>query len=664
MSFFTTVLRMLLQISVFCTDVYSLKNVELTLEPSIVELDQNCTLICTYDLEDVPLYTVSWYRGIKEFYRYTPNETPSIKVFKTPGINVDEDQSNSTQVVLRKVEFNLSGNFTCEVTTEKAFSTRQDIKVMKVVQLPEDAPTIKVSTEPLDYGDELIANCMSPPSRPPALLKLTLNNKTVARTDPFLVKQMSQELSWSDLFLNLTLTAEHFRTGRLILRCEARIEDIYHKYAELKLNTARDPIPERVSAFDSSHSIRSMAIVNFVFDMDDNNLPGSSKRARYTVPDFEETVLKWAEEDYSCDEDDDVDDGDFILSEHYSEILFHSSVYICHRMNYYEKEQARLLRLLAEYEAEEEDGGELLSSEESDADENVSEQDVQCDMDIDEEVEQSSDVEPEEEPDGHRNPSLFGNIMDITDEILTSFLCGFCRDLMHPPMKLCVYSHAYCKKCNNNYKVCPICSRKKSQARNFALERAYELFKFPCNYRNEGCEFVGKGFEVKEHISSCSFIALDCPLNSLKCKWHGKISELFQHFNYKHPKHAVKLKLSSTMLRVYTRVLPSTFSQVIIQAHSELFLFTWSTNANRSAIKWSLVYLGSKENAERFYYTIEFCNPIEKSKLILMEAECQALTDYNAGIKIKSEVFSNQEYLNQMVKDIKFFYIINIKQKL
>ncbi|KAK4887815.1 hypothetical protein RN001_004086 [Aquatica leii] len=89
-------------------------------------------------------------------------------------------------------------------------------------------------------------------------------------------------------------------------------------------------------------------------------------------------------------------------------LLFHSSVYICHRMSYYEKEQARLLRLLAEYEAEEEDGGELPSSEESDADENVSEQDVQCDMDIEEEVEQSSDVEPEEEPDGHRNPSVFG----------------------------------------------------------------------------------------------------------------------------------------------------------------------------------------------------------------------------------------------------------------
>ncbi|KAF5281592.1 hypothetical protein FQA39_LY17764 [Lamprigera yunnana] len=246
-------------------DVYSLRDVELSIEPPTVERSSNCTLICTYDLEGVPLYMVSWYRGIKEFYRYTPNETPSIKVFKTTGINVDEDQSNSTQVVLYKVEFNLSGNFTCEVTTEKAFSTRQDIKAMKVVQLPDNPPTIKVGTEPLDYGDELIANCMSPPSIPPAMLKFVLNNKTVARTDPFLIKQMSEELSWSDLFLNLTLTAEHFRIGRLILRCEARIENIYHKYAELKLSTARDPIPERVSAFDSSHSIKSINMIRLLF---------------------------------------------------------------------------------------------------------------------------------------------------------------------------------------------------------------------------------------------------------------------------------------------------------------------------------------------------------------------------------------------------------------
>lgn len=56
--------------------------------------------------------------------------------------------------------------------------------------------------------------------------------------------------------------------------------------------------------------------------MGDNNLPGPSKRVRYNDPDFEDTILKWTEEDYSCDsfdEEDDVADTDFILSEHDSE---------------------------------------------------------------------------------------------------------------------------------------------------------------------------------------------------------------------------------------------------------------------------------------------------------------------------------------------------------
>lgn len=46
------------------------------------------------------------------------------------------------------------------------------------------------------------------------------------------------------------------------------------------------------------------------------------KRVRYGDPDFEETILKWAEEEYSSDfneEDDDVSDSEAIISEHDSE---------------------------------------------------------------------------------------------------------------------------------------------------------------------------------------------------------------------------------------------------------------------------------------------------------------------------------------------------------
>lgn len=47
------------------------------------------TLQCIYDLEGEPLYTVKWYKGPNEFYRYIPKELPNTQIFPVSGINVD-----------------------------------------------------------------------------------------------------------------------------------------------------------------------------------------------------------------------------------------------------------------------------------------------------------------------------------------------------------------------------------------------------------------------------------------------------------------------------------------------------------------------------------------------------------------------------------------------
>lgn len=69
--------------------MYTLKDVVLEIEPRVVHLGEEATLRCTYDVEEDPLYTVKWYRGHHEFYRYTPSEHPSTKVFPFNGVNVD-----------------------------------------------------------------------------------------------------------------------------------------------------------------------------------------------------------------------------------------------------------------------------------------------------------------------------------------------------------------------------------------------------------------------------------------------------------------------------------------------------------------------------------------------------------------------------------------------
>lgn len=63
--------------------------VGLQVDPPSVSRGQSATFICTYDLQGAPLYSVKFYRGVLEFYRYSPSEVPTGKIFPFPGFNVD-----------------------------------------------------------------------------------------------------------------------------------------------------------------------------------------------------------------------------------------------------------------------------------------------------------------------------------------------------------------------------------------------------------------------------------------------------------------------------------------------------------------------------------------------------------------------------------------------
>lgn len=69
------------------TGTTALRDVEVFV-PSAVRRNENARLHCMYDLEGDTLYAVKWYKGRKEFYRYTPKENPAMKTFYVNGINV------------------------------------------------------------------------------------------------------------------------------------------------------------------------------------------------------------------------------------------------------------------------------------------------------------------------------------------------------------------------------------------------------------------------------------------------------------------------------------------------------------------------------------------------------------------------------------------------
>ena len=57
--------------------------------PELVLVGEDAALECFYDLEGEDLYSVKWYKGGKEFFRYIPGNKERITTFSHRGVGVD-----------------------------------------------------------------------------------------------------------------------------------------------------------------------------------------------------------------------------------------------------------------------------------------------------------------------------------------------------------------------------------------------------------------------------------------------------------------------------------------------------------------------------------------------------------------------------------------------
>ncbi|XP_025193341.1 uncharacterized protein LOC112593207 [Melanaphis sacchari] len=230
--------------------VWSLHNVSIHFIPPAVEKGHDVMIYCNYDLDGAPMLSVKWYRGSHEFYRYSPGMIPATQTFPFYGLNVDLSVSNATQVFLRDVGFNLSGNLSCEVTTDgPSFKTAIVSKRIIVVELPKSKPVIVTDKDKYDPGDTLIANCTSPTSKPATNLTFYLNNVLIDRPEA-LKYTISNSLQLIKLTVTLKLDQSHFKYGRkLLLQCTALINTLYRKTSELRLPIkSTEPVPEKVTS--------------------------------------------------------------------------------------------------------------------------------------------------------------------------------------------------------------------------------------------------------------------------------------------------------------------------------------------------------------------------------------------------------------------------------
>ncbi|KAM8716533.1 hypothetical protein ACLKA7_003414 [Drosophila subpalustris] len=216
--------------------IVALKDVSVMI-PQAVKRGSNALFTCNYDMENDTLYSVKWYKGKREFYRYTPKENPAMKVFAmTSGLNVERNLSNQSHVVLQSVPLNISGKFTCEISVEApTFQTAMVSGEMEVVELPEEHTVVTGIQARYRIGDLVDGNCSIKYSKPAANLTWTINGIVVPphHIKAYQIeKQENTTLESVTSAIHFMVTTQHFLKGQMRLKCTANIFDIFKEEME------------------------------------------------------------------------------------------------------------------------------------------------------------------------------------------------------------------------------------------------------------------------------------------------------------------------------------------------------------------------------------------------------------------------------------------------
>ncbi|KAK8734768.1 hypothetical protein OTU49_005981 [Cherax quadricarinatus] len=207
--------------------------------PTPVEVGNGGWLDCEFVDEGESIYALKWYLGLDEIYRWTPAENPPIKTFPVKGdpLTVDTTLSNKGKVKINDLTLGASGVFRCEVSAEAPdFHTESDVATITVVDLPDEEPRISGARSSYQLHDDVMINCSSQRSQPPASLTFYINQELA---DPgWLIHYPTKEdpetgLETATLGLRFPLRPRLLRLGSVSIMCTASIFNLYLKSTEV-----------------------------------------------------------------------------------------------------------------------------------------------------------------------------------------------------------------------------------------------------------------------------------------------------------------------------------------------------------------------------------------------------------------------------------------------
>ncbi|XP_053678395.1 uncharacterized protein LOC128728774 [Anopheles nili] len=174
-----TFLLLIIAIIYVQTNGQSTVNVQLVVK-KYVERGSAVALYCENDVLPDILYKVTFLKEDSKIFEYIKGRSPPYRNFSIAGAEIDWKKVTPSTLTLKNVDYDASGSYYCEVSTDTPIFTKASNDEMLHVMLPQKGPpTIEFAKKQLYYGDMLIANCTTSRARPPPHITWLINGKQV-----------------------------------------------------------------------------------------------------------------------------------------------------------------------------------------------------------------------------------------------------------------------------------------------------------------------------------------------------------------------------------------------------------------------------------------------------------------------------------------------------
>ncbi|KAF2350626.1 Immunoglobulin-like domain [Trinorchestia longiramus] len=208
---------------------------------------------------DRDIYSLKWYFGLEEFYRWTPAEANPVQVFSVDAFDVSVSESSRGTVRIRNLSRKATGVMRCEISEEApSFHTDAKTARLEMVDLPDSPPMLSPLQPVYELHQMVQLNCTSLNSSPPASLAFFINNEPVnpawvSHNDSFRSRFVDgQPLYTSTRQLRFRLLPRLMgNDGRVLVKCTAEISGVYWETHEVELPIDQ---PQRASIMEGRSS--------------------------------------------------------------------------------------------------------------------------------------------------------------------------------------------------------------------------------------------------------------------------------------------------------------------------------------------------------------------------------------------------------------------------